>query len=99
MLLSLKAGLDLEVYTFIAQGGFGQYAYSLPTESEEFNIDGGTGVLSANNDNVPPGVYQVTVRVEDEDGSRAESIITLRCAPLPWRMPRRFLPLADLRWR
>ena len=75
--LSLKAGLDLEVYTFIAQGGFGQYAYSLPTESEEFNIDGGTGVLSANNDNVPPGVYQVTVRVEDEDGSRAESIINI----------------------
>ena len=75
--LSLKAGLDLEAYTFIAQGGFGQYAYSLPTESEEFNIDGGTGVLSANNDNVPPGVYQVTVRVEDEDGSRAESIINI----------------------
>ena len=78
--LSLKAGLDLEVYTFIAQGGRAPYTYSLPTEPEEFNIaknGNGDGVLSANNDNVPPGVYQVTVRVEDEDGSRAESIINI----------------------
>ena len=78
--LSLKAGLDLEVYTFIAQGGRAPYTYSLPTEPEEFNIaknGNGAGVLSANNDNVPPGVYQVTVRVEDDDGSRAESIINI----------------------
>ena len=78
--LSLKTGLDPEVYTFIAQGGRAPYTYSLPTESEEFNIaknGNGDGVLSANNDNVPPGVYQVTVRVEDDDGSRAESIINI----------------------
>ena len=37
----------------------------------------GTGVLSANNDQLPAGVYQVTVWVEDEDGSRAESIINI----------------------
>ena len=75
--LTLQVGLDVEIYTFIAQGGFGQYTYSLPSETEGFKIDGGTGVLSAVNGQASAGTYQVAVRVEDEDGSRAESIINI----------------------
>ena len=77
IILTLQAGLGLEIYTFRAQGGFGQYTYSLPPETEGFKIDGGTGVLSADNGQVSAGTYQVTVRVEDEDGSRAQSIINI----------------------
>ena len=77
IILTLQAGQGLEIYPFIAQGGFGQYTYSLPPETEGFKIDGGTGVLSADNGQVSAGTYQVTVRVEDEDGSRAESIINI----------------------
>ena len=71
----------VEIYTFSAQYGFGQYTYSLPPENEGFKIDGGTGVLSANNAQVPAGAYQVTVRVEDEDGSSAQSIINIELLP------------------
>ena len=75
--LTLQAGLDLEIYTFSAQNGFGQYNYSLPTETEGFKIAGGTGVLSADKDQVSAGAYTLTVRVEDGEGSRAESIINI----------------------
>ena len=71
------AHAEVEIYTFSAQNGFGQYNYSLPTETEGFKIDSGTGVLSAVNDQVSAGTYQVTVQVEDEDGSHAESIINI----------------------
>ena len=77
IVLTLQAGLDLEIYTFSAQGGFGQYTYSLPPETEGFKIAGGTGVLSTDKDQVSAGAYQVTVRVEDEDGSSAQSIINV----------------------
>ena len=77
IILTLQAGLEQEIYPFSAQGGFGQYTYSLPPETEGFKIDGGTGVLSADNGQVSAGSYQVTVRVEDEEGSRAESIINI----------------------
>ena len=75
--LTLQAGLDLEIYPFSAQNGFGQYNYSLPTETEGFKIDSGTGVLSAVKDQVSAGAYTLTVRVEDGEGSRAESIINI----------------------
>ena len=75
--LTLQAGLDLEIYTFSAQNGFGQYNYSLPTETEGFKIADGTGVLSADKDQVSAGAYTLTVRVEDGEGSHAESIIKI----------------------
>ena len=71
--LTLQAGL--EIYPFSAQYGGGQYTYSLPPEIEGFNIDG-AGVLSADNQ-AQAGAYEITVRVEDEEGSHAESIINI----------------------
>ena len=71
------AHAEVEIYPFSAQNGFGQYNYSLPTDTEGFKIDSGTGVLSAVKAQVSAGTYQVTVRVEDEDGSHAESIINI----------------------
>ena len=72
--LTLQAGL--EIYTFSAQYGGGEYTYSLPLDPEGFNIDG-DGVLSANDEEVPAGIYLVTVRVEDGDRSQAESVINI----------------------
>ena len=71
------AHAEVEIYTFSAQNGFGQYNYSLPTETEGFKIVGGTGVLSAVKAQVSAGAYTLTVRVEDEEGSHAESIIKI----------------------
>ena len=71
------AHAEVEIYTFSAQNGFGQYNYSLPTETEGFKIDSGTGVLSAVKAQVSAGAYTLTVRVEDEEGSHAESIIKI----------------------
>ena len=71
--LTLQAGL--EIYPFSAQYGGGQYTYSLPPEIVGFNIDG-AGVLSADNQ-AQAGAYEITVRVEDEEGSHAESIINI----------------------
>ena len=71
------AHAEVEIYTFSAQNGFGQYNYSLPTETEGFKIADGTGVLSADKDQVSAGAYTLTVRVEDGEGSRAESIINI----------------------
>ena len=71
--LTLQAGL--EIYPFSAQYGGGQYTYSLPPEIVGFNIDG-AGVLSADNQ-AQTGVYEITVRVEDEEGSHAETIISI----------------------
>ena len=74
IILTLEAGL--EIYTFSAQYGGGEYKYSLPLDPEGFNIDG-DGVLSANDEEVPAGIYLVTVRVNDGDGSQAESVINI----------------------
>ena len=71
--LTLQAGL--EIYPFSAQYGGGQYTYSLPPEIVGFNIDG-AGVLSADNQ-AQAGAYEITVRVEDEEGSHAETIINI----------------------
>ena len=71
--LTLQAGL--EIYTFSAQYGGGQYTYSLLPEIEGLNI-GGDGVLSAD-DNAQAGAYLITVRVKDGDGSHAESVINI----------------------
>ena len=71
--LTLQTGL--EIYPFSAQYGGGQYTYSLPPEIVGFNIDG-AGVLSADNQ-AQTGAYEITVRVEDEEGSHAESIINI----------------------
>ena len=63
------------LHTLSAQYGFGQYTYLLPSEIEGINIDG-AGVLSADNQ-VQAGVYEFTVRVEDEEGGHAETIINV----------------------
>ena len=74
IILTLQAA-TVALHTVSAQYGFGQYTYSLPPEIEGINIDG-AGVLSADNQ-VHAGVYEVTVRVEDEEGSHAETIINV----------------------
>ena len=74
IILTLQAGL--EIYTVSAQYGGGQYTYSLPPEIEGFKIDKSSGVLSADNQ-AQAGVYEITVRVEDEEGSHAETIINI----------------------
>ena len=74
IILTLQAA-TVALHTVSAQYGFGQYTYSLPPEIEGINIDG-AGVLSADNQ-VQAGVYEVTVRVEDEEGSHAETIINV----------------------
>ena len=74
IILTLQVGL--EIYTFSAQYGGGEYKYSLPLDTEGFNING-DGVLSANDEEVPAGIYLVTVRVEDGDRSQAESVINI----------------------
>ena len=74
--ITLTLQVGLEVYTFSAQYGGGEYKYSLPLDPEGFNING-DGVLSANDEEVPAGIYLVTVRVEDGDRSQAESVINI----------------------
>ena len=74
IILTLQAGL--EIYTVSAQYGGGQYTYSLPPEIEGFKIDESSGVLSADNQ-AQAGVHEITVRVEDEEGSHAETIINI----------------------
>ena len=72
--ITLTLQAELEIYPFSAQYGGGQYTYLLP-EIEGFSIDG-AGVLSANNQ-AQAGAYEITVRVEDEEGGHAESIINI----------------------
>ena len=74
IILTLQAA-TVALHTVSAQYGGGQYAYSLTPEIEGFNIDG-AGVLSADGD-AQAGAYEITVRVEDEEGSHAESIINI----------------------
>ena len=76
--------LQAAIYTLSAQYGVGQYTYSLTPEIEGINIDG-AGVLSADNQ-AQVGAYEITVRVEDEEGGHAETII---------KVDLRFLALAD----
>ena len=71
--LTLQAAA-VALHTLSAQYGGGQYAYSLP-EIEGFRIDG-AGVLLADNQ-AQAGAYTLTVRVEDEEGSHAESIVNI----------------------
>ena len=73
--ITLTVGVAAELHTFSAQYGFGQYAYSLPSKIEGFSIDG-AGVLSADNQ-AQAGAYTLTVRVEDEEGGHAESIVNI----------------------
>ena len=84
--ITLTVGVAAKLHPFSAQYGFGQYTYLLPTEIEGFKIDESSGVLSADNQ-VQAGVYTLTVRVEDEEGGHAESIINIEL---------RVLALADV---
>ena len=63
-----------EIYAVKAQYGVGPYTYSLTPENIGIKIDG-DGVLSLDDDQTQAGAYAVTVRVEDKEGSRAETII------------------------
>ena len=63
-----------EIYKVTAQYGLGPYTYSLTPENIGIKIDG-DGVLSLGDDQTQAGAYAVTVRVEDKEGSRAETII------------------------
>ena len=71
--ITLTLGVSAaEVYTVTAQYGFAPYAYSLRPVSG-FNIDN-NGVLAIDG-GLRKGAYAVTVRVKDEEGAAAETII------------------------
>ena len=72
----LTAGVAAELHPLSAQYGVGQYTYSLALEVTGFDIDESSGALSAD-DNAAVGGYTLTVRVEDEEGSHAETIINI----------------------
>ena len=74
--ITLTVGVAAKLHPFSAQYGFGQYTYLLPTEIEGFKIDESSGVLSAES-NAAVGDYTLTVRVEDEEGGHAETIINI----------------------
>ena len=61
-------------HTLTAQYGGGQYTYSLSPGVTGFGIDENSGVLSAE-DNAAVGGYTLTVWVEDEEGSRAQTAV------------------------
>ena len=61
-------------HTLTAQYGFGQYTYSLSPGVTGFGIDESSGVLSADG-NAAAGGYTLTVWVEDEEGSRAQTAV------------------------
>ena len=63
------------IHTFTAQSGVGKYTYSLSTATDGFSI-GGSGVLSADG-STQPGNYTLTVWVEDEEGSRAQTAVRI----------------------
>ena len=74
--ITLTAGVDAgAIHTFIAQHGFGDPAYKLAPEGLGFSIDD-DGVLSADNIS-QTGLYVLTVRVEDQEGAKAESVVNL----------------------
>ena len=70
--LTMQAAVAL--HTVSAQYGGGQYTYSLASEVTGFDIDESSGVLSADG-NAAVGGYTLTVQVEDEEGSRAETVV------------------------
>ena len=68
------------IATVTAQNGFGAYTYSLESGSDfdiDNSIDNSSGVLSYNGTGSKEE-YLVTVRVEDEDGSQAKTIIRVK---------------------
>ena len=69
-----------EVYTVTAQYGVGAYTYSSTPENIGFNIDR-NGVLSAD-DNIQAGAYVITLQVEDEEGSLAQTRIEIEVLPV-----------------
>ena len=71
----LTAGVAAELHPISAQYGVGQYTYSLAMVTG-FDIDESSGALSAY-DNAAVGGHTLTVRVEDEEGSHAETIINI----------------------
>ena len=72
--ITLTMQAAAELYTLSAQYGGGQYTYSLPSEIVGFKIDKSSGVLSAES-NAAVGSYMLTVQVEDEEGSQAETVV------------------------
>ena len=71
--LTLQAAA-VALHTLSAQYGGGQYTYSLASEVTGFDIDESSGVLSADSD-AEVGGYTLTVQVEDEEGSRTETVV------------------------
>ena len=63
-----------ELHTVTAQYGGDQYTYSLSPGFTGFGIDESSGVLSADG-NAAVGGYMLTVQVEDEEGSQAETVV------------------------
>ena len=78
--ITLTLGVSAaEIYTVTAQYGFAPYAYSLRPVAG-FKIDS-NGVLAMDG-NPQKGAYAVTVRVKDEEGAAAETIITVNVLSL-----------------
>ena len=71
--LTVIAGIAADLHTFTARYGVGQYTYSLSPAVVGFSIDN-NGILFADG-SIVLGDYTLTVRVEDQDGSRAETVV------------------------
>ena len=68
-----------EIHTFKAQYGFGQYTYSLTPNVPGFDIDERSGLLSADG-SASIGSYTLTVWVQDEEKSQAQTAVKVDVA-------------------
>ena len=74
-MLRLTVGMSSSnLATFQAQYGVGAYTYSLTSEVSGFSIDESSGVLSVDG-SVAVGRYTLTLWVEDEEGSQAQTAV------------------------
>ena len=65
-----------EIYPFSARYGVGEYTYSLLPKVPGFSIDGSSGVLRLA-DGTAVGGHTLTVQVEDEEDSRAQTEVKI----------------------
>ena len=72
-------GRSSEIHTFQTQYGFGQYTYSLMPNVPGFDIDESSGLLSADG-SASIGSYTLTVWVQDEEKSQAQTAVKVDVA-------------------
>ncbi len=71
--ITVTGAAEINLHTFTAQYGVGDYSYSLGVATDGFNVSP-SGVLSADS-GVATGKYILTIWVEDGEGSRAQTAV------------------------